>query len=81
MGTRKLARHRPHRNETRGDAEPRLHQELHETRPGDRLCLSEGIDTEERDPGRLVPGPQESERYQSRLTEGRGRPVLQRRVR
>ena len=66
------------RTEARGDAEPRLHQELHEARTGDRLCLSQGIDAEGRDPGHLVPSPQKGERHQGHLTEGRGRALLQR---
>ena len=37
------------REEARGDPEPRLPQELHQARTGDRFRLSQGIDTKERD--------------------------------
>ena len=43
------AGHRPAREEARGDAEPRLPQELHQARTGDRFRLSQGIDAKERD--------------------------------
>ena len=36
------------REEARGDPEPRLHQELHQARPGDDLRLPQGIDAQAR---------------------------------